>query len=149
MTAKREPTPPPARPPSLRQSVPLKQPPQLVNGKVETATPGRTRSAARHNRHSSPSSQIVTNSTPNTGGTTSKLDELLKRTEINFLFYKANYDCQVFEIIKAQKKIALIYVKRPKIKECHIITTYLCLSLFMSHTGERLNLKQTENKKTQ
>ncbi|XP_013888233.1 PH-interacting protein [Austrofundulus limnaeus] len=67
VTAKREPTPPPARPPSLRQSVPLKQAPQLVNGKVETATPGRTRSAARHNRHSSPSSQNATNNTPNTG----------------------------------------------------------------------------------
>uniref|UniRef100_A0A3Q3ELN5 PH-interacting protein n=1 Tax=Kryptolebias marmoratus TaxID=37003 RepID=A0A3Q3ELN5_KRYMA len=70
VTAKREPSPPPPRPPSLRQSAPPKQPPQLVNGKVETPAPGRTRSAARHNRHFSPPSNNVPNNTLNAGGKT-------------------------------------------------------------------------------
>uniref|UniRef100_A0A671UUQ7 PH-interacting protein n=1 Tax=Sparus aurata TaxID=8175 RepID=A0A671UUQ7_SPAAU len=49
VTGKREPSPPaPSRPSSLRQSAPPKQPPQLVNGKADTAAAGRTRSAARH-----------------------------------------------------------------------------------------------------
>ncbi|XP_024146478.1 PH-interacting protein isoform X2 [Oryzias melastigma] len=65
VNGKREPTPPPPRPPFLRQSVTPKQPPQLVNGKAEAGTPGRTRSAARHLSHSSPSSENITNSTPN------------------------------------------------------------------------------------
>ncbi|XP_017264720.1 PH-interacting protein isoform X1 [Kryptolebias marmoratus] len=70
VTAKREPSPPPPRPPSLRQSAPPKQPPQLVNGKVETPAPGRTRSAARHNRHFSPPSNNVPNNTLNAGEST-------------------------------------------------------------------------------
>uniref|UniRef100_A0AAQ5Y0C0 PH-interacting protein n=1 Tax=Amphiprion ocellaris TaxID=80972 RepID=A0AAQ5Y0C0_AMPOC len=66
VTAKKEPSPPPSRPPSLRQSVPPKQPPQLVNGKADAPTPGRTRSGARHSTHSPPSSsssQSITNNT--------------------------------------------------------------------------------------
>ncbi|XP_061602982.1 LOW QUALITY PROTEIN: PH-interacting protein-like [Cololabis saira] len=65
VNGKREPSPPPSRP-SLRQSVPLKQPPQLVNGKADTPALGRTRSAARHHSHSSPSSTTITNSVPTT-----------------------------------------------------------------------------------
>uniref|UniRef100_A0A096MCM3 Bromo domain-containing protein n=1 Tax=Poecilia formosa TaxID=48698 RepID=A0A096MCM3_POEFO len=69
VTAKKEPSPAPSRPPSLRQHVPLKQTPQLVNGKADTPAPGRTRSSARHFAHSSPpSSSNITNSTPSTGG---------------------------------------------------------------------------------
>uniref|UniRef100_A0A3B5LNK7 Pleckstrin homology domain interacting protein n=1 Tax=Xiphophorus couchianus TaxID=32473 RepID=A0A3B5LNK7_9TELE len=68
VTAKKEPSPAPSRPPSLRQHVPLKQTPQLVNGKADTPAPGRTRSSARHFAHSSPpSSSNITNSTPSTG----------------------------------------------------------------------------------
>uniref|UniRef100_A0A8C9XPR0 PH-interacting protein n=1 Tax=Sander lucioperca TaxID=283035 RepID=A0A8C9XPR0_SANLU len=55
-TGKKEPSPPPSRASSLRQSIPVKQPPQLVNGKADTAAAGRTRSAARHSTHSPPSS---------------------------------------------------------------------------------------------
>ncbi|XP_076016231.1 PH-interacting protein isoform X2 [Genypterus blacodes] len=51
-TGKREPSPAPSRPPSLRQSAPVKQAPQLVNGKADTPATGRTRSAARHSAHS-------------------------------------------------------------------------------------------------
>uniref|UniRef100_A0A3Q2Q010 PH-interacting protein n=1 Tax=Fundulus heteroclitus TaxID=8078 RepID=A0A3Q2Q010_FUNHE len=69
VTAKREPSPAPSRPPSLRQHVPVKQTPQLVNGKVDSPAAGRTRSSARHIAHpSSPSSNNITNSTPGTGG---------------------------------------------------------------------------------
>ncbi|KAG8011150.1 PH-interacting protein [Nibea albiflora] len=56
VTGKREPSPAPSRPPSLRQSAPPKQPPQLVNGKADTPSAGRTRSAARHSTHTPPSS---------------------------------------------------------------------------------------------
>ncbi|XP_072218482.1 PH-interacting protein isoform X1 [Leuresthes tenuis] len=66
VTGKREPSPAPSRPSSLRQSAPLKQPPQLVNGRADAPAPGRTRSAARYNTHSAPSSNNVTNSTPST-----------------------------------------------------------------------------------
>uniref|UniRef100_A0A3P8UKX5 PH-interacting protein n=1 Tax=Cynoglossus semilaevis TaxID=244447 RepID=A0A3P8UKX5_CYNSE len=69
--AKREPSPPPLRPPSLRQSVPQKQPLQLLNGKTDTQAAGRTRSAARHSMHSpltSPASHSTTSSTPTTAG---------------------------------------------------------------------------------
>ncbi|KAM3861557.1 LOW QUALITY PROTEIN: PH-interacting protein [Diretmus argenteus] len=55
-SAKRDPSPAPSRPASLRQNLPLKQPPQLVNGKAEAPAAGRTRSAARHSMHSPPSS---------------------------------------------------------------------------------------------
>uniref|UniRef100_A0A4W6DBP4 Pleckstrin homology domain interacting protein n=1 Tax=Lates calcarifer TaxID=8187 RepID=A0A4W6DBP4_LATCA len=71
VTAKREPSPAPPRPSSLRQSVPLKQPPQLVNGKADAPAAGRTRSAARHSAHSPPatsSSHNATNNTPSTAG---------------------------------------------------------------------------------
>ncbi|XP_054900127.1 PH-interacting protein isoform X1 [Poeciliopsis prolifica] len=68
VTAKKEPSPAPPRPPSLRQHVPLKQTPQMVNGKADNPAPGRTRSSARHFAHSSPpSSSNITNSTPSTG----------------------------------------------------------------------------------
>lgn len=70
VTGKREPSPPPSRPSSLRQSVPLKQPPQLVNGKADTPAAGRTRSAARHSTYTPPSlssSQTASN-TQSTAG---------------------------------------------------------------------------------
>ncbi|TKS75896.1 PH-interacting protein [Collichthys lucidus] len=63
VTGKREPSPAPSRPPSLRQSVPPKQPPQLVNGKADTPAAGRTRSAARHSTHTPPSSSSSQNAT--------------------------------------------------------------------------------------
>ncbi|MEQ2194033.1 hypothetical protein XENOCAPTIV_021436, partial [Xenoophorus captivus] len=68
VTAKREPSPASSRPPSLRQHVPLKQTPQLVNGKVDTPAPGRTRSSARHFAHSSPPSSNITKSATSTAG---------------------------------------------------------------------------------
>ncbi|XP_034755192.1 PH-interacting protein isoform X1 [Etheostoma cragini] len=71
-TGKKEPSPPPSRASSLRQSVPVKQPPQLVNGKVDTAAAGRTRSAARHSTHSPPSSS---SSSHNAGGSTQSAAE--------------------------------------------------------------------------
>ncbi|XP_008311418.1 PH-interacting protein [Cynoglossus semilaevis] len=74
--AKREPSPPPLRPPSLRQSVPQKQPLQLLNGKTDTQAAGRTRSAARHSMHSpltSPASHSTTSSTPTTAESTRSL----------------------------------------------------------------------------
>ncbi|KAM9355467.1 PH-interacting protein [Pholidichthys leucotaenia] len=64
VTTKREPSPVPSRP--LRQSIPLKQSHQLVNGKVDTPAPGRTRSAARHSAHSPPSSSSINNIPNNT-----------------------------------------------------------------------------------
>uniref|UniRef100_A0A665VSN0 PH-interacting protein n=1 Tax=Echeneis naucrates TaxID=173247 RepID=A0A665VSN0_ECHNA len=70
---KREPSPAPSRPSSQRHSVPLKQPPQLVNGKADTPAAGRTRSAARHSAHSPPassSSHNTTSSTQSTAGET-------------------------------------------------------------------------------
>ncbi|XP_035764570.1 PH-interacting protein [Neolamprologus brichardi] len=77
VNAKKEPSPVPSRPSSLRQSIPVKQqPPQMVNGKAETPAPGRTRSAARHTTQSLPSSSSshnVTNSTPSTTESTRSL----------------------------------------------------------------------------
>ncbi|XP_033846640.1 PH-interacting protein isoform X2 [Periophthalmus magnuspinnatus] len=64
--AKREPSPPHTRPPFLRQNIPSKQPPPLVNGKTETVTPGRTRSSARHPAHSPPPSTNITNNSQST-----------------------------------------------------------------------------------
>ncbi|CAL1586002.1 unnamed protein product [Knipowitschia caucasica] len=52
VVSKREPSPPHTRPPFLRQNIPSKQPPLLVNGKSDTLTPGRTRSSARLPTHS-------------------------------------------------------------------------------------------------
>ncbi|XP_034017957.1 PH-interacting protein [Thalassophryne amazonica] len=72
-TGKREPSPPPPpRHASLRQTIPLKHPAHLVNGKAETAAAGRTRSAARHSAHFPPSSSSSSshNSTANTQNTT-------------------------------------------------------------------------------
>uniref|UniRef100_A0A8C4HWJ3 PH-interacting protein n=1 Tax=Dicentrarchus labrax TaxID=13489 RepID=A0A8C4HWJ3_DICLA len=65
VTGKREPSPAPSRPSSLRQSIPPKQPPQLVNGKADTPAAGRTRSAARHSTHTPPSSSSSHNTTSN------------------------------------------------------------------------------------
>lgn len=68
---KREPSPAPSRPPSLRQSIPSKQAPQLVNGKAEAPAGGRTRSAARNSTHTPPvasSTQSATSNTQNTAG---------------------------------------------------------------------------------
>lgn len=68
---KREPSPAPSRPPSLRQSIPSKQAPQLVNGKAEAPAGGRTRSAARNSTHTPPvasSTQCATSNTQNTAG---------------------------------------------------------------------------------
>lgn len=74
VTGKREPSPPaPSRPSSLRQSAPPKQPPQLVNGKADTAAAGRTRSAARHSTHTPPSSSSSHNATSNTQGTAGEI----------------------------------------------------------------------------
>ncbi|XP_056150331.1 PH-interacting protein [Lampris incognitus] len=56
VSGRREPSPAPPRSASLRQNVPLKQPPQLLNGKADTQATGRTRSGARHSTHSPPSS---------------------------------------------------------------------------------------------
>lgn len=53
VTAKKDPSPPPARLPSLRQSVPCSRPPVLVNGKTDAASAGRTRSSARSSTHAS------------------------------------------------------------------------------------------------
>uniref|UniRef100_A0A8C6SKH5 Pleckstrin homology domain interacting protein n=1 Tax=Neogobius melanostomus TaxID=47308 RepID=A0A8C6SKH5_9GOBI len=66
--AKREPSPPLTRPPFLRQNIPPKQPPPLVNGKTDTPTPGRTRSSARHPAHSPPPTTSSTNNTQSTPG---------------------------------------------------------------------------------
>ncbi|TDH00199.1 hypothetical protein EPR50_G00185950 [Perca flavescens] len=68
-TGKKEPSPPTSRASSLRQSVPVKQPPQLVNGKADTAAAGRTRSAARHSTHSPPSSSSSHNAGSSTQST--------------------------------------------------------------------------------
>ncbi|KAM6906545.1 PH-interacting protein isoform 1-T1 [Lycodopsis pacificus] len=68
VSGKKEPSPPPppSRLSSLRQSIPVKQPPQLVNGKADTPTAGRTRSAARHSAHSPPSSSSSHNAASST-----------------------------------------------------------------------------------
>ncbi|XP_072296250.1 PH-interacting protein [Eucyclogobius newberryi] len=60
--ARREPSPPHARPPFLRQNIPSKQLPLLVNGKADAPTPGRTRSSARHLAHSPPPSANTSSS---------------------------------------------------------------------------------------
>lgn len=70
---KREPSPAPPRPPSLRQSILAKQAPTLVNGKAETPAGGRTRSAARNSVHTLPaasSSHSAISNTQNTTGST-------------------------------------------------------------------------------
>ncbi|KAM7368165.1 hypothetical protein PAMP_014411 [Pampus punctatissimus] len=69
VTGKREPSPTPSRPSSLRHNVPLKQSPQLVNGKTDAPAAGRTRSAARHSTHSPPSSSTSHNAASNTSNT--------------------------------------------------------------------------------
>lgn len=66
---KREPSPAPSRPPSLRQSIPTKQVPTLVNGKAETPAGGRTRSAARNSVHTPPAASS-SHSAANTQNTT-------------------------------------------------------------------------------
>uniref|UniRef100_A0A671UXP6 PH-interacting protein n=1 Tax=Sparus aurata TaxID=8175 RepID=A0A671UXP6_SPAAU len=82
VTGKREPSPPaPSRPSSLRQSAPPKQPPQLVNGKADTAAAGRTRSAARHSTHTPPSSSSSHNATSNTQGTAAQAPQRSSRRE--------------------------------------------------------------------
>ncbi|XP_029318564.1 PH-interacting protein isoform X2 [Cottoperca gobio] len=73
VTGKKEPSPPPSRTSSLRQSIPVKQPPQLVNGKADTPAAGRTRSAARHSTHSPLSSQNATSSTHSAAESTRSL----------------------------------------------------------------------------
>uniref|UniRef100_A0A7N6BV08 PH-interacting protein n=1 Tax=Anabas testudineus TaxID=64144 RepID=A0A7N6BV08_ANATE len=82
VTGKREPSPAPTRPSSLRQSAPLKQAPQLVNGKVDTPTAGRTRSAARHSVHSPPSSSSSHNAISNTPSTSGKSVNTYKETSV-------------------------------------------------------------------
>uniref|UniRef100_G3PF97 Bromo domain-containing protein n=1 Tax=Gasterosteus aculeatus aculeatus TaxID=481459 RepID=G3PF97_GASAC len=69
VSGKREASPPPpplppSRASSLRQSVPAKTPAQLVNGKADAPTAGRTRSAARHSTHSPPSSSSSSHQAP-------------------------------------------------------------------------------------
>ncbi|XP_077950205.1 LOW QUALITY PROTEIN: PH-interacting protein, partial [Gasterosteus aculeatus] len=69
VSGKREASPPPpplppSRASSLRQSVTAKTPPQLVNGKADAPTAGRTRSAARHSTHSPPSSSSSSHQAP-------------------------------------------------------------------------------------
>lgn len=73
VVTKREPSPASSRPPTLRQSVPTKQAPQLVNGKAEATAGGRTRSAARNSVPTSPvasSSHSATSNTQNSAGNT-------------------------------------------------------------------------------
>ncbi|XP_011615359.1 PH-interacting protein [Takifugu rubripes] len=66
---KREPSPAPSRPPSLRQSIPTKQAPTLVNGKAETPAGGRTRSAARNSVHTPPAASSSHSAASNTQNT--------------------------------------------------------------------------------
>uniref|UniRef100_A0A8D3E936 PH-interacting protein n=1 Tax=Scophthalmus maximus TaxID=52904 RepID=A0A8D3E936_SCOMX len=80
VTAKREPSPPPSRPSSLRQSIPPKQPLQLVNGKADTPAAGRTRSAARHSAHSPPATSASLNATSSTASIAGE-DHLSVRTD--------------------------------------------------------------------
>ncbi|XP_028295175.1 PH-interacting protein isoform X2 [Gouania willdenowi] len=65
VTGKREPSPTPSRPSSLRQNVPHKQTPQLLNGRTDTPAPGRTRSSARHSSINSPPSSSASNTISN------------------------------------------------------------------------------------
>lgn len=67
---KRDLSPAPSRPPSLRQSIPTKQAPQLVNGKTEAPAGGRTRSAARNSVHTPPAASSSHSATSNTQNTT-------------------------------------------------------------------------------
>uniref|UniRef100_A0A672IL61 PH-interacting protein n=1 Tax=Salarias fasciatus TaxID=181472 RepID=A0A672IL61_SALFA len=76
VTGKREPSPAPSRPPSLRQTAPPKQPPQLVNGKADSLALGRTRSGARHSAHSPPSSSASHHVANNAVSTAGKKEEL-------------------------------------------------------------------------
>lgn len=73
VTAKREPSPAPTRPSSLRQSVPTTRPPQLVNGKADTPSGGRTRSSARSSTHTPSTSASSNNAASNTQGTTGEI----------------------------------------------------------------------------
>lgn len=71
VVTKRELSPASSRPQSLRQSVPTKQAPQLVNGRTEATAGGRTRSAARNSVPTSPvasSSHSATSNTQNSAG---------------------------------------------------------------------------------
>ncbi|XP_077367363.1 PH-interacting protein isoform X2 [Festucalex cinctus] len=62
VTSRREPSPQPhSRPPSLRQNLPPKHTPPLLNGKTDTPAVGRTRSAAKHFALSPPSSASAHN----------------------------------------------------------------------------------------
>uniref|UniRef100_A0A665VR10 PH-interacting protein n=1 Tax=Echeneis naucrates TaxID=173247 RepID=A0A665VR10_ECHNA len=79
---KREPSPAPSRPSSQRHSVPLKQPPQLVNGKADTPAAGRTRSAARHSAHSPPASSSSHNTTSSTQSTAGETCCTCKETSV-------------------------------------------------------------------
>lgn len=73
VTAKREPSPAPTRPSSLRQSVPTTRPPQLVNGKADTPSGGRTRSSARSSTHTPSTSASSNNAASNMQGTTGEI----------------------------------------------------------------------------
>lgn len=92
---KREPSPAPARPPSLRQSIPTKQAPTLVNGKAETPAGGRTRSAARNSVHTPPStssSHSAASNTQNSAGNAMfacpfMLTATTKLLEVRFVFF--------------------------------------------------------------
>ncbi|XP_068197927.1 PH-interacting protein [Antennarius striatus] len=77
VTSKREPSPTPSRPSFLRQSVPPKQPLQLVNGKAEAPAAGRTRSAARHSTHT-PSSSSSSHSAPSNSASTAESTRSLR-----------------------------------------------------------------------
>ncbi|XP_063757767.1 PH-interacting protein isoform X3 [Eleginops maclovinus] len=83
VTARKEPSPPPSRLPSLRQIVPVKQPPQLVNGKTDTPAAGRTRSAARHSTHSPPSSSSSHNASSSTQSIAESTRSLRAHTSVS------------------------------------------------------------------
>ncbi|XP_075869726.1 PH-interacting protein [Nelusetta ayraudi] len=70
--AKKDPSPPPARTPSLRQSAPSTRPPPLVNGKADASSSGgRTRSSARSATHAPSTSAASLGATSSSqGGTT-------------------------------------------------------------------------------
>lgn len=82
VTGKREPSPAPARLSSLRHSTPLKQPPQLLNGKTDASAAGRTRSAARHSAHSPPASSSAAHTTSNAPSTAGETT-VTRRTDVS------------------------------------------------------------------
>lgn len=87
---KREPSPAPSRPSSLRQSIPTKQAPQLVNGKAEAPAGGRTRSAARNSMHTPPvasSSHSAPSNTQNATGNTVSHGESSLQQQSNKLLH--------------------------------------------------------------